>query len=341
MAESGIEHLTDEIRRLVREDEIELGVERLTGFLHQNVPDLYNEALLQGGRLRRLDRQERAGLITAGDAQVQRNRLSLALLGLLDEVPGRVQPSMAPLGTDIAMFAAPELPEGAFKPEKILGLNNLRQISWLEQGLEASRRVGRILTPQGVGSGFLAGGGMVMTNHHVLPSRALAEASFFELDYQQDLSGRVRATYRYRLEPKRLRTEPKLDYTLVAVLEDPDRPTVESWGALTLNPNADPVPFEHVAIIQHPNGGLKQIALTANAVAAVTPPLLHYTTDTMEGSSGSPVFNDAWQVIALHHAASKVQMEGKERYLNEGVLLSAIKKDAGEAWPGPAGGSLP
>lgn len=29
---------------------------------------------------------------------------------------------------------------------------------------------------------------------------------------------------------------------------------------------------------------------------------LHYRTDTAPGSSGAPVFNDQWQVVALHRA---------------------------------------
>ena len=30
--------------------------------------------------------------------------------------------------------------------------------------------------------------------------------------------------------------------------------------------------------------------------------LHHYSTDTEAGSSGSPVFNDQWEVVALHHS---------------------------------------
>jgi endonuclease G len=29
---------------------------------------------------------------------------------------------------------------------------------------------------------------------------------------------------------------------------------------------------------------------------------LHYRTDTSPGSSGSPVFNDQWEIVALHHS---------------------------------------
>ncbi|MCK4472915.1 MAG: trypsin-like peptidase domain-containing protein, partial [Anaerolineae bacterium] len=108
-----------------------------------------------------------------------------------------------------------------------------------------------------------------------------------------------------------------------------------NWGHALLNPNADPVPGEHVIIIQHPNGGLKQIVLTANQVVSLWEHRLHYTTDTMPGSSGSPVFNDSWQVIAIHHAGGELQTnaKGDKRFVNEGILMSAIKSDAGSFWP--------
>jgi endonuclease G, mitochondrial len=103
---------------------------------------------------------------------------------------------------------------------------------------------------------------------------------------------------------------------------------------LRLNPHADPIPTEHVVIIQHANGGPKQIALSANAVLQVKPPWLHYSTDTLPGSSGSPVFNDLWQVIAVHHAEGpELKRPDGYCYSNEGVLASAIKPDLGKDWP--------
>ena len=56
----------------------------------------------------------------------------------------------------------------------------------------------------------------------------------------------------------------------------------------------------------------------------------------MPGSSGSPVFNQNWEVIAPHHAGGDQQTnaQGDRRYVNEGILISRIKKHLGNQWPG-------
>ena len=56
------------------------------------------------------------------------------------------------LATEVAL---PALQRERVATEKILGINNLKQISWIERGLEVSRSVCRILTPNGLGTGFL------------------------------------------------------------------------------------------------------------------------------------------------------------------------------------------
>jgi endonuclease G len=191
-----------------------------------------------------------------------------------------------------------------------------------------------------MGSGFLIGARILMTNNHVIRSAEVARPTKIEFNYQLPLGvgGEPTGAVRYDLDPDALfRTSPALDYTVVAVKMDtsPHKPSLSTWGKLQLNPNADPVRDEHVVIVQHPNGGPKQIVLTANSVLQVKSPYLHYSTDTMPGSSGSPVFNDLWQVIAIHHAAApSVKLTGGgTRHSNEGVLMSAIKPDLGSDWP--------
>jgi hypothetical protein len=56
---------------------------------------------------------------------------------------------------------------------------------------------------------------------------------------------------------------------------------------------------------------------------------LYYSTETMPGSSGSPVFNDLWQVIAIHDTAGPPVKAsgGGTRHSNRGILMSAIVRD--------------
>ena len=56
---------------------------------------------------------------------------------------------------------------------------------------------------------------------------------------------------------------------------------------------------------------------------------VQYVTSTLPGSSGSPVFNDEWDVIALHHAGGWLP-EGETSlvyFRNEGIAMRAILKD--------------
>ena len=55
-------------------------------------------------------------------------------------------------------------------------------------------------------------------------------------------------------------------------------------------------------IIQHPGGDPQQVALRDNKVVESLDHFIRYEADTQPGSSGSPVFNDQWQLAALHHS---------------------------------------
>jgi hypothetical protein len=70
-------------------------------------------------------------------------------------------------------------------------------------------------------------------------------------------------------------------------------------------------------IVQHPDGRLKEVALRDNQVTWQNGQLVHYRSDTEPGSSGAPVFNDIWELVALHHAAA-------DDMSNEGIKFSAL-----------------
>jgi endonuclease G len=323
------EHLVTQIRQYVADDDLARALEQLAN-LSSSLPSLYDEVLLQQSRRVRLERDIRRGILTHEAADVAANRLKLAVLSLVDELKARWTTATAPVvPPPISESAVGEQKGVAF--EKILGINNLKQISWIAKGLTCARSVCRVLTPGGVGSGFLVAPDLLMTNNHVIASADTAMKTLVEFNYQQDGSGGYESSCRYQLNANRFRTSPKaeLDYTVVGVQADDNLPPLTTWGHLTLNTTAVPVLYEHVSIIQHPNGGFKQIAMTGNQAVGVEGHYLRYSTDTMPGSSGSPVFNDSWQVVAIHHAAAP---DGKS---NEGILMSYVQADmkkAGFSW---------
>jgi len=54
--------------------------------------------------------------------------------------------------------------------------------------------------------------------------------------------------------------------------------------------------------------------------------VVHYLTDTQEGSSGAPVFDAQGKLIALHHAGGRPQEVAGRAPLkkNEGIRISRI-----------------
>ncbi len=195
--------------------------------------------------------------------------------------------------------------------ERVIDKGDFLNISFMELGFAVSRFVGRIRIRSapnridGYGTGFMVSPRLLLTNNHVLSSREIAVHSEVEFDYQQDRFGRVMPVHVFRLDPQRFfLTSQELDYTLVAVQERSleqvglDRfgwnPLIAEQGKAILG--------DSLNIIQHPNGEMKQLVLRSNRLVDLFDHFAHYETDTEPGSSGSPVYNDLWEVVALHHS---------------------------------------
>ncbi len=219
--------------------------------------------------------------------------------------------------------------------ERVLRTSDLFPISYLEAGLEASRpvcrielrdRVGHVL---GHGTGFLVAPGLLMTNHHVLEDGEAARPSLAQFNYEEDRHRMPRPTSHFRLDPDRFfMTHEDLDFSLVAV--EPvaaDGASLSGFGSLRLLPESGKALVgEYVSIIQHPKGAPKAVAIRENEVMDVFDDFLHYATDTEPGSSGSPVFNDAWDVVALHHSGVPDPQDSQKYVANEGVRISSIMR---------------
>lgn len=194
--------------------------------------------------------------------------------------------------------------------ERIIGGNELQPVSYLERGAIAARAVARIAIRSsrgsGWGTGFLIAPQVLLTNNHVLADAATAQGSLAEFRYEIDLADRPLDPVRFELHPQRLfETSVGLDFTAVAVA--PRSMTgavaIESFGHLALlDTVGKAMEGEWLTIIQHPNGERKQVCVRENQLLKRDTDVLWYSTDTLAGSSGSPVFNNDWFVVALHHS---------------------------------------
>lgn len=194
--------------------------------------------------------------------------------------------------------------------ERIIGRNDLLGISYMDRGLRASRAVGCIRLFHngrhiGSGTGFMVSPTLLLTNHHVLTDAASGRDARVAFDFQDDSEGRALPTVTFALAPERFfLTDPTLDFSLIAVAErSAEGRGIEEFGWLRLiEDEGKVINGEYVTIVQHPNGQPKQIALRENHIIDMLENFIHYHTDTAPGSSGSPLFNDQWEVVGLHHS---------------------------------------
>ncbi|GJE03747.1 DNA/RNA non-specific endonuclease [Methylobacterium isbiliense] len=230
--------------------------------------------------------------------------------------------------------------------ERVIGTSNLLSINFLDRGRRAAAAVCRIKAPADggawYGTGFVVGPRLLLTNNHVLSTPDEASQVEAEFGYEHDLDGVLMEPIAFNLSPHEIfYTSSELDITFVAVtpLSQEGIPLAR-YGRLPLLPVTGKVVHgEWVSIIQHPGGEPKQIAIQASQIMALDQAdvpevdldtFIHYSSDTEPGSSGAPVMNDQWQVVALHHKAVPKPQDKKDDPLefiaNEGVRISAIFK---------------
>ena len=205
--------------------------------------------------------------------------------------------------------------------ERTIGRDDLVAPQFLKLALAASRCVGRITVRGasgailGYGTGILVGPGVLLTNNHVLESNTDAAHSEVTFGFESARNSEERL---FGLEPRRLFiTDETLDFTFVGVAaaDFHGRP-IDDLGYVALNAEeGKAINGEFVNIIQHPNGGPKMFALRENRIVDVLTNFLHYVADTAPGSSGAPVFNDQFELVALHHSGVPAR-DGQGRVLN-------------------------
>lgn len=198
--------------------------------------------------------------------------------------------------------------------ERIFTEPDFLQGRWLATGAKRCDAVARLVTPTTLGTGFLASPWLLVTNNHVLPDAALADGTDVTFRYEEDARGRTTRAVRVRLDPDRCfltSHRDELDFTVVAVVAIKGKPPGRVFGSIPMVGATGKILSGHpVNIVQHPAGRSREIAVRNNLLVGVDDArYLTYLTDTEPGSSGSPVLNDDWELVALHSRAEQARDE--------------------------------
>lgn len=205
------------------------------------------------------------------------------------------------------------------KTEAVSGLADFQHPCFLKKGWEKSRTVGLI---PGFGTAFLIHPSIIMTNWHVFRREEWAQGQNIAFDVELGDDGLPMTPMRHALRPEVLfYSNEGLDFCVVAVDGKPG----ESRGFVDVRRFASLRSDSRANIIQHPAGGLKQIAVRENGIKHFDDEIIQYWTDTEHGSSGSPVFDDNWEIIGLHYQHDSAPDElGKNVYFNEAHTMKSI-----------------
>lgn len=270
------------------------------------------------------------------------SRLAMRMNNIVDNVRRASQnrrPPASPILKGLVNSATPILPEDLnadLVKEVVLNARDFLSVEFLERGWVTAKSVGRILMRTGSGlrargTGFLVAPGLVLTNQHVLTDEGLAAACAIEMDYEHNFLGPAKQPQTYVLEPKRFFVnDVNLDFALVAVADRSDRGIdIASYGWLPFKQAQGKIAVlkgDFLNVIQHPLGREKEIVVRENRVLDLRTgdeeasdqlgAFIHYEADTEKGSSGSPVLNDQWDVVALHHTGVP-KRDGQGNWLNK------------------------
>ncbi|NOS83581.1 MAG: hypothetical protein HOP31_00440 [Ignavibacteria bacterium] len=266
-----------------------------------------------------------------------------------------------------AMISAKGFEPAEFAYERAIGKNDSLYSNFTELIAVTKRKIGRIVIKsdnkiEGYATGFMVSDSLLLTNWHVFKKQTDAEESEVQFFYEYDVHGHPVSPVIFKLKSGKYFANKALDYCFIAVepFDITGKVPLSSIGYLYLDKALGKIGEKNVEklnIIHHPQGDYKQISIRENTFIDIDATKIFYITDTAQGSSGSPVLNDQWQVVGLHHKSIAKMTPDEKNYLdaqdniipviddkidvtkvvwlrNEGIRISVILNHIAKEYPG-------
>jgi hypothetical protein len=232
----------------------------------------------------------------------------------------------------VLQMAAPHLvemrrlePQNDAQLQRLMGPKGFENLSWYRMGLKRAAAVGAVTERLGLrfGTGFAVRAGdfgvepgnevLFLTNFHVLNTAGLGgRKDFGNVEVVFEAITETPITFSVVAVVAESNADDGLDYALFRLggANQDLRPLDISRYIAAANSNA------RIYVIGYPLGNVMQFSLQDNTLMdhecepTGKPPnaarrRVQYSASTEKGSSGSPVFDDKWDCIALHHAGGK------------------------------------
>lgn len=240
--------------------------------------------------------------------------------------------------------------------ENLLDFHLLTEAMYSGQAVcQIENRLGANVKKKAIGTAFLIGPDLLLTAQHVVKSQKHLPEIVARFGYRTHSNG-VSWGHTVDFQPDFYFSSDYslLDYALLRLKDQPLKHIAAGSSAARLSHQDLLMEGKHrgylvlaehfikdqdrLPIIQHPDGEPMKVVLAQNhAVTDMVATRVRYTTDTLGGSSGSPVFNENWEVVALHHSDRpkspdsandmlKRALKGHTR-VNEGIPIQAILRD--------------
>ena len=291
--------------------------------LKKNIKQNYfSEIILVIGAYKRSEQQYYNQLITAEAFNIAGAVFSRNLVKSLDRFEDLDKMGLLRSTDQLVMPASNAI---LVDQEKVIGKRSFLPTEWFKTGDDISREICKIrLDDDTTGTGLYLKGGYVLTNRHVLPNKEIAAKC--ELIFNFNYKDRTETILR-KLDVDAdflIGTEDQsdlmkdFDFALFKLKGTLDFPGIELSDDLNMPKNDD-----MVCVIQHPWGRPKELSL--GPVMGVDDQTIHYAADTNPGSSGAPVFNKKWQLVALHFG--HLNNENFNRGLRIDQLIKVLSPD--------------